>query len=131
MDNDNGLYAVFLEARQAGKRTQWMLFPPCRSALGGQVSEGMTRALKRRVEYAEHRAKWKTLENTSAAETEKQLKNQLDQYESLGWVLMQPIVIKLDADDYAKAYESWSKVTTPYKALRHVSKVAEKRGYTI
>lgn len=131
MDNNDGLFAVFIEARQNGKRTQWMLFPPAKGALGAVVTENMTRAIKRRMEYTDHRAKWKTLETAEPAAMERQINSQIDQYESLGWVFMAPIVIRLDHDDYAKAYSSYAKVDTPYKALRHVGKVAGKRGYTI
>jgi hypothetical protein len=126
----NALWAVFLEATDGVQRVQWMLFPPCRAEHGAAWAEGQGRFIKRRLEKAGHRAKWKTITKPSAAAAELKLKSELEQYESTGWVLKQPILIVLEEDDYLKAWAG-AETSTPYKALRHVEKVAMQRGYRL
>lgn len=130
---DNRLWAVFLEARNGDKRTQWMLFPPRDSTLGatGPAPEGQGRVIKRAMVYKGHKAKWDTIRKPSQGLMAHELKSQLDQYEASGWVLLQPVLIALDEDDYQKVWERENDVSTPYKALRHVEAVTKKRGYRL
>ena len=131
MDNDRGLYAAFFEATNGVKTAQWMLFPTSLSEHGSKCSEGLGRFMKRRLDYADHRAKWATTQKPNWRDVNRKLSLELDQYESTGWVLRQPIVIALEVDDYQKAWENEFKIITPYKALRHVNKVALSRGYKV
>lgn len=126
----NALWAVFLEATDGVQRVQWMLFPPCQAEHGATWAEGNGRFIKRRIEKAGHRAKWKTITKPSASLAEHKLKSELEQYESTGWVLKQPILIVLEQDDYEKAWAG-AEASTPYKAIRHVEKVAVQRGYRL
>ncbi len=122
-----GLFAVFLEARQGQKRTQWFLFPP-------NLDDGRGRFIKRQLLHANHKAKWNTVEKHSYHAVGRKLGLELDQYESTDWVLVPPIVIQLEVDDFAKVWEKGEgngNVVTPYKALRHVNAQAKKRGYTV
>lgn len=127
---NNALWAVFLEATDGVQRVQWMLFPPCKAEHGATWAEGNGRFIKRRIEKAGHRAKWKTTTKPSSVLAESKLESELIQYESTGWVFKQPILIVLEHDDYLKAWNG-AEASTPYKALRHVEKVAMKRGYRL
>lgn len=131
-DNNMGnqLWAVFLEATDGVQRVQWMLFPPCLAEHGATWAEGQGRFIKRRIEKAGHRAKWKTITKHSAEMAAYKLKSELAQYESTGWVLKQPILIVLEQDDYEKAWAG-AETKTPYKSLRHVEAIALKRGYRL
>lgn len=134
MDNSgDALWAMYVEAQKGEKRTQWLLFPPKSAAQLGETPtahEGYGRFIKRIIDYKGHKAKWKTVTKPSAALVNKFLKDQLAQYESLGFVIKEPVLIRLEADDYAKAWAG-KDATTPYKALRHVEAVTIKRGYRL
>lgn len=132
--NNDGRYAAFLEARKGDQRAQWMLFPPLLDGYGLQdetLSLGSMRFIKRKMDRPGHRAKWGTTARSTPLEIEAKLKLELDQYESVGWQIMEPIVIELEADDYMKVWENKDSVVTPYKALRHVEAVAKTRGYRL
>ncbi len=133
MDNSlDGLYAVFLEAVNGQQRAQWMLFPPASFAFGvDHDPEGAQRFMKRRLDKPGHRAKWKTVQKTTSAGLEEKLRLELDQYESTGWIIRQPVVIRLEQDDYEKVWANKTDADTPYKALRHVEAVTKKRGYRL
>lgn len=133
MDNSSDrLWAVFLEARSGNQRTQWLVFPPRLTEIlgGAHGREGYGRFIKRRIEYKGHKAKWQTTTKPASSLLLSTVKDQLAQYESTGWVILDPILIRLEEDDYAKAWAG-ADATTPYKALRHVEKVALKRGYRL
>ena len=131
MSAEDGLFAVFLEARLGEKRTQWMVFPPAAPGHGLEgPTDGRGRCIKRRLDHGGHRAKWDTKTAPAHSEIEKTVLDQLGQYASTGWTIMEPVVISLDEDDYQKAWAAGS-ADTPYKALRHVEAVTRKRGYRI
>lgn len=133
MDNSfDGLYAAFFEAVNGEQRTQWMLFPPAVFSYGAEHNpEGAQRFIKRRLEKAGHRAKWRTVQRRTDSSLREKLALELDQYESTGWIIRQPIVIRLEQDDYEKVWSNAEVASTPYKAIRHVEAVAKKRGYRL
>lgn len=140
MDDDlknNRLWATFLEATSQpadggfAHRVQWMIFPPCIAEFGGDPGHaGYGRYIKRRFTRAGHKPKWETKTAPTAEDTTRLISAALEQYESMGWVLRQPILIELEQDDYAKAWAG-ALASTPYKALRHVEKIALARGYRL
>ena len=128
-NNDTRLFAMYVEAFQGQKRVQWMIYPPALGEHGAALPEGTGRFMKRRLDREGHRAKWKTTDRSTMSVLNNKLALEFDQYESTEWVFRAPIVIAIEEDDYAKAMGK--ELSTPYKALRHVNKVAVSRGYSV
>lgn len=138
-DSTIPLHAAFFEAvspdfDSGDTRVQWFLPPAGFVRLGAQISpsaDGSGRFIKRRMGRPNHRARWQLTHATSAGSVNERLIAQLEQYASLGWDIREPVVIRLDSDDYCKLWSSSNGFETPYRALRHVEAVTKKRGYRL
>jgi hypothetical protein len=122
------LWAVFLEATNGERRVQWMLFPMSMAAWGSGSAERRTVWMKRTLLRPDHRAVWKQEARPGPTRAVQSLKDDLDTHLGLGWTMRQPIAIRLEEDDYLVVY---NQAKTPHKALRHVNKVAQSRGYRV
>lgn len=117
------LFAVFLEAVNGYKRTQWLIVPPANTTYGTPAGlNGRGRMIKRSRSYPEHRAKWSLGEAHGHGTMRSTVMLELGQYESAGWTVLPPVVIALDHDDYLKVWKGEASFSTPYKAFRHVDK---------
>jgi len=130
-DPDYPLYALFVELTKGAQRSQWMIYPPARGAARrlAATPAGSARFMRRKLEHAEHRAKWQWSYSADGEALLGQALAKIEQYASQGWEARAPIVIAIEEDDYLKAMSPTP--ATPNKALRHVNRVAKLRGYRV
>lgn len=129
-DTHPAVFAAFFEARRGSSKTQWLLLPPSVKDLGSECPDGYGRFLRRALVPAKPKAAWTTLTKPLAEELNQKLKQELVQYESTDWNILDPVVIALELDDYALGWRSGN-ASTPQKALRHIEAQTKKRGYRL
>lgn len=131
-------YAVLCEFRKAGTRLQYVMYPPeplmTKLDLKNTVFGSNMAMMHRSLSETKNRAKWLWSIGTDQKIT-RELSAQIARHETAGWKIMDPVLVRIEDDDFRKVYTitdtaRWSP-RTPYKMLRAVDRILTPRGYRV
>lgn len=121
------LFMTYVQAVKAGKREQFIVFPPPVESLGvtdkwnGQGIRMLT--LHRRQDFPGNRSKW--FERYIYTEYDQnKIETNLENLSNRGYEIGGLVVVPLEVDDYVKVYNG----TTPHKAIRAINRALSTMG---
>lgn len=120
---EDNLYMMYLQAVHGDYRRQWIVIPPNTPSLDSGNSGGMFKMLTRVQTFAGNRSKWV---HSLVNETDF-LNLVVKNYDNDDWTFIDPIVVKLEVDDYRKMWDG----ETSHKAIRAVDRALAPYGITV
>lgn len=120
---EDNLYMMYLQAVHGDYRRQWIVIPPNTPSLDSGNSGGMFKMLSRVQMFAGNRSKWV---HSLINETDF-LNLEVSRHGNDDWTFIDPIVVKLEVDDYRKMWDG----ETSHKAIRAVDRALAPYGISI